>query len=169
MTAKIWYMLGFEDHYPRIVADDVMPSYQRDREDSWGDCGDVFFEPREEVVIDRGGVMMVSRTLQTVDVDGLSISVPTTELLAFLAQLEAAEPVSPDFYEVRGALHVIVLTGLQRLALLDAWRRLEAGCRAQAMEEMMRFEQALLAANQHPNIMMKGPPGVLGSTPKDIN
>jgi len=150
-----WHMVGFQSHAPRVVFAATLEDLQEFRRlkyDLWDDPGSIL-DGCQELTIDRGGPFWANRSMQSVDIDGLRLSVPTMELLAFITQLRTAQPVD-DLYEIRGDVHVVVLTATQRLAVLDAWQRLESNCRAAALEETLRTEAALRAANEHPDIQL---------------
>ncbi len=160
-----WALIGFEKHHARLVAPESLTAFQESARQRFGESGAVVTE-LAEIIIDRGGPMMSDRSLQTVNFDGLRLSVPTMELLGFLSLLEQAEARN-GFYEIRGWVHVIALTPTQRLAVLQGWRYLDACCRPQALAETMEFEQRLKALNSDcENIQLTVPTAI---TPSALN
>ncbi len=116
------------------------------------------------VHIDQGGAMLVDRTYQTVTFDGLELRVPTTELAYFLQELRAAqvrETNDIQYYKLHGWLHVVVLTPEQRDACITAWEIQLVATQADAIEEQLRFEEALRGCPGRQDMVTKG-----GLTPR---
>lgn len=85
--------------------------------------GVVIPEPTAKAFIDNRGMMMVDRTVQTLELDGLTIEIPSQDFSDFCYQLKFARSEHLDdqtvVWKLRGWLCGLVLTGMLRHALLD--------------------------------------------------
>ncbi len=123
--------------YDRGVADDAAPTF-------------LIVDQTDEVCFDLPGMMMTTRKLRTIDLNGLNLVIPSADFESILAQvrlLELREVVAGDeklpYYKLHGWRFCIVLSPTERTTLITAMEAQLAEVEVEAEDDRRRFAEGL--------------------------
>lgn len=109
------------------------------------------YEPAERGLIDLPGMVMVDRSIQTFDIGGFKLRIPTEDTEQFYFELRSnKERVFSDgrkYFKIHGWIHCVVMTPEQRLSLLREMETRMDDVKRITREETHEFQRRISQVN----------------------
>lgn len=132
-----WHMI-MTNHGWRVFPASIMETYLK-----WISSGNTPSEQTSHVLVDMPGMIMTDRTYQTIQLDGLSVEIPSQDFSILHKQLQETEeeimPGGASVFKLRGWLAGLVLTPDQRHDLLSKMDEMLPSVRLIAQKENEEF------------------------------
>ena len=158
MSDRQWHFLMASGYKAMFISpevkDLVVPSVKASSEEVYAE------EAAERAFVDCPGMCLMNRQLWEVELDGLKIAIPATDVMDFLRQMrelrEDPKFVNRGWYNVYGWRQVISLSKAQYEGLISLMERDLADIRRRADEDDDKLRQGIQRANEE--LAAKGVP-----------
>lgn len=146
LTDETWYWKG------HVVSDDLvhdieMELHDRAVADGNDTCTFLIVDQTDEAHYDLPGMMMTTRKLRALDVEGLQLRIPSMDFEDILSTVRLLQerklPDGRPYYKLHGWRFCIVLTPAERQALIAAMEAQLADVEAEAEDDRRRFTEGL--------------------------
>lgn len=120
----------------------------------------VLVRPMKKVWIDLGGVTMVDRHEQTIEIDGVKLYVPSSHVsnaIEWIEKFPVRNEIGRKYYKIHFWMRCVCLTPVQREKFLKELRAVLPECKAIEAAENAEFNRRLVD-NPHPHLRLNPRP-----------